>query len=78
MSTKRAGPPDVSVATGKEELISKLNDLKERFERGEIRRAAMRVYNADGTWEDVVLGATGDADRDEALEELRRAFRAAH
>ncbi|MEJ8837742.1 hypothetical protein [Ramlibacter sp. AN1133] len=57
------------------EMIAALEDLKARFERGEIRVAALRVYNADGTFEDVVLGGDTEEEREQALADLHRQMR---
>jgi len=69
----------IGVAVGQEETLAALRDLTERFERGEIRVAALRVYNVDGTWEDIVLGDEAtEEERAEALETLRRLKDSAH
>lgn len=69
----------INVAVGQEETLAALQDLTERFERGEIRVAALRVYNTDGTWEDIVLGdEASEEERAEALETLRRLKDSAH
>jgi hypothetical protein len=69
----------ISVAVGQEETIAALQDLKERFERGDIKVAALRVYNVDGTWEDIVLGDdVSETEHAEALESLRRLKDGAH
>ena len=78
MEDENRRKPKLAIATGQTEMIAQLTQLKERFERGEVSCAALRVYNADGTWEDVVLGGADDHEREQALEDLRRSFRDAH
>lgn len=59
------------VAEGKEEALKALGELKQKFERGEITCATLRIYKPDGTWEDRVIG--GDQqERGAALAELQR------
>lgn len=54
-----------------------LNDLRDRYLRGELRCVALRVFNVDGTWEDVALGGTAE-EQAEALENLRQMQQRAH
>lgn len=68
----------LGLANGPEEVVARLEELKGQFERGEIRCAALRVYNADGTWQDVVLGGDTDDERANALADLHRAFESRH
>jgi hypothetical protein len=70
--------PQIAITTDKDDTAARLTELKEKFERGEIRCAALRIYNGDGTWEDVVLGGDSDEERAQVLEDLHRAFRSAH
>lgn len=65
----------VVLATGKEESVAALEDLLARAERGELGCMALRVYNADGTWEDVVLGAETEEERAKALADLHESMR---
>lgn len=65
----------VVLATGKEESVAALEELLARAERGELGCMALRVYNADGTWEDVVLGAETEEEREKALSELHESMR---
>jgi hypothetical protein len=63
-------PPHYDAAMGKDETLKVLRELQERFERGEIHCAAVRLFKADGTWEDVVVGGNED-ERAEALANLQ-------
>jgi hypothetical protein len=72
MDKSKASPP-LSIATGKDEVVERLTDLIGKFERGEISCAALRVYNADGTWEDLVVG-DDEQERAQALADLHRGF----
>lgn len=65
-------PPFFHAVMGKEDTAAAIDDLRQRFERGELTCVALRVYLKDGTWEDIVLG--GDEDEQaEALANLRAA-----
>ncbi len=70
-------PPHYDAAMGKEESLRALQELQERFERGEVHCAALRLFKADGTWEDVVLGGTED-ERAAALADLQTMHVRAH
>jgi hypothetical protein len=59
------------LAEGKEEALKALRDLKQKFERGEITSATLRIYKPDGTWEDRVIGGDHE-ERGAALAELQR------
>lgn len=59
------------------EVTKALEELRTRVERGEISCIALRVYRADGSWEDVVIGGT-EQEQGEALASLRRGFEQAH
>lgn len=63
------------LATGKEESVAALKDLLARAERGELGCMALRVYNANGTWEDIVLGAETEEEREKALADLHENMR---
>jgi hypothetical protein len=63
--------PRYDAVMGKNESVRALRELQDRFERGEVRCAALRLFKPDGTWEDVVIG--GDEDEQaEALADLQR------
>lgn len=64
--------PRLAIATDKDDVIARLKELMGKFERGEISCAALRVYNADGTWEDLVVGGDDDEQRAAALADLHR------
>lgn len=66
-------PPHL--AASKEEIIEALEQLKEKYERGEIKVAALRLYNKDGTFEDLVLGGDTEEERAKVLETLQRQIR---
>ncbi len=54
---------------GKEDTVAALEDLKIRYERGEFTCVALRVFLADGTWEDMALGGT-EEEQEAALADL--------
>lgn len=66
-------PPHV--AATKEEIVAAIEELKDRYERGELRVAALRLYNKDGTYEDTVLGGDTDEERAAMLAKLQRQIR---
>ena len=45
---------------GKEATLAAVEELRAKFEGGEISGAALRVFNADGTWEDLAIGGDDD------------------
>jgi hypothetical protein len=55
-----------------ENLVQELHRLADLAERGELGCIGLRVFKSDGTWEDIVLGAENDDQRDAALELLQR------
>jgi hypothetical protein len=59
--------------SGPQSTVAELLELRRQFEAGEISCAAFRVYRADGTWEDVVLGGTAE-ERAEALAQLHAKY----
>jgi hypothetical protein len=63
-------------ATG-DDMVRVLNELQDRYLRGELRCVALRVFNKDGTWEDVALGGTPE-EQAEALENLQQMHRRSH
>jgi len=71
MSMAEMKPPRYDAVMGKDDSLRALQDLQERFERGEVRCAALRLFKADGTWEDVVLGGD-EEEQAEALADLQR------
>lgn len=68
---------DLTIVEGSANTAAMLNDLADRFERGEIEGAAVRLYKADGTYTDLVLGATKEV-QVAAEEKMERAFKRAH
>lgn len=69
--------PRYDAVMGKDESVRALRELQERFERGEVKCAALRLFKPDGTWEDVVIG--GDEDEQaEALADLQRMHKRAN
>lgn len=58
------------LSMGESETVAALDELKAKFESGEITCAALRIFKADGSWEDVALG-DDEGDRAEALANLR-------
>jgi hypothetical protein len=67
----------MKIATTKEEMVAAIEDLIRNFENGEVTSAALRVFNADGTWEDISLGDT-EEERAAALAALKAAQDGAH
>jgi len=64
-------PPRYDAVMGKDDSMRALRELQDRFERGEVTCAALRLFKPDGTWEDIAIG--GDEDEQaEALADLRR------
>lgn len=51
----------------KKPIIDMLNELTEAARRGEFIKAAFRVYRTDGTFEDIVVGAESEEERQELL-----------
>lgn len=62
---------------GKEATLAAIEDLKAKFESGEISCAALRVFNADGTWEDLAIGGDDD-EKAKALAEMCKLYGAAN
>jgi hypothetical protein len=60
-------------AVGAEATVAALQELMDKFQRGEIACAAVRLYKADGSWEDVAIGGT-NAQQATALADLRRLY----
>lgn len=54
-----------------DDMVRVLNELQERFLRGDLKCVALRVFKKDGTWEDIALGGT-EEEQAAALENLRR------
>lgn len=51
----------------KKPAIDLLNELTEAARRGELIKAAFRVYRTDGTCEDIVVGAESEEERQALL-----------
>lgn len=66
------------LAVGPEETQALLRQLLEKAERGELGCTALRLFHADGTHEDVVLGARSATEREEALAHLRKMYDKGH
>jgi UDP-glucose 4-epimerase len=58
-------------AMDKDEMVEMLGELIDKLERGEVASAALRVFNVDGTHEDIAIGST-DEEKAAALTPLRR------
>jgi len=56
---------------GKDDTVAMMKKLLAMAERDEIQCGAMRVFKADGTFEDIAFGGT-EEERDEALAKLRQ------
>lgn len=65
--------PTLSIAMGKTDTTSALEQLRGQLESGEVSCAALRLFRADGTWEDIALGGD-EQDQAEALARLRAAY----
>lgn len=61
------------IAMGKSDTTAALEQLQAQLESGEIACAALRLFHADGTWEDIALGGD-ELDKVEALANLRAAY----
>lgn len=48
-----------------------LRDLLDKAQRGELFTASLRVYRADGTYEDIVLGAESEEERLALLADIK-------
>lgn len=59
--------------TDSEEMIETFDELAKRFESGEIKCCALRLYMPDGTYQDVTIGGT-EEDKQVALAELKNMF----
>ena len=57
---------------GNKDTVAGLQDLIAQVERGEVHCVALRLFNADGTWEDMVIGGT-EEEQAQALADLRAA-----
>lgn len=55
-----------------ENLAQELQRLADQAERGEVVCAALRLFMADDTWKDIVVGGVSDEQRAEALARLQR------
>lgn len=64
------------VAWGSDELAKLMNELADMAERGEVHCVAMRLFKPDGTWEDVVVGARDEEERQAALHKLLNSYSA--
>ena len=62
---------DLEFVTGREAMIAAIEDMTRKFESGEIAAVSLRLFMADGTWEDVALGENAE-DR-EAIMKMQRA-----
>lgn len=74
----RVPPDEIDAAWGQPEAIERLKDLLAQAQRGEIACVAVRIFQKDGTWEDVVIGGESDAERAEALATLQQSYRTAN
>ena len=52
-------------------------DLMRKFESGEVDAVSLRVFMADGTWQDIALGEKA-ADRAAVMKQLRAKSANAH
>ena len=64
-------------AIGRNEARALVQQLLDRAERGERFCAAMRLFMADGTWQDIAIGGT-EEEQVQALADLRAAKDKAH
>jgi len=65
--------PKFGIAMGKADTTAALRQLQTQLESGEVACAALRLFHADGTWQDIALGGD-EQDQAEALENLRAAY----
>ena len=68
---------DSHIVTDPDDMARAIRDLIEKLESGEVTSCSIRVYKADGTWEDVTFGET-EAERVEALAALHQMIKNAH
>jgi len=66
-------PPHLRAS--KEDIIAALEQLIDKFERGQVPSAALRVYSNDGNYEDVVLGGESEEERAAMLAKLQQQVR---
>lgn len=62
---------EFDAALGREATLAALKALAENARRPDFCCTALRIYNCDGTWEDIVLGGT-ESERAQALAELHQ------
>lgn len=72
------GRPTLDAAATTADAIERLQELIAKAQRGEIGCMAVRVFQKDGNWEDVVLGGESDEQRAQALEALQDSYRVAN
>ena len=63
--------PKFHVAMGKTDTLATLEAIELKFARGELNCIAVRAYNADGTWDDLVIGGDTEEERAQALADLQ-------
>jgi hypothetical protein len=61
------------IAMGRTDTVAALEELRAKLESGEVACAALRIFRADGTWQDVALGGD-EHDQAEALANLKAAY----
>jgi hypothetical protein len=67
---RAADVSDIHHSDSQEQAIAELERLLALAETGELHCVAARLFNADGTWEDVAFGGT-EAERETMLAKLR-------
>jgi hypothetical protein len=72
------GRPALDAAATTAEAIERLQELIAKAQRGEIACVAVRVFQKDGSWEDVVIGGASDDQRAQALQALQDSYRVAN
>jgi hypothetical protein len=58
---------------GQDATIAALEEIKAKFERGEVSCVALRLFRPDGTWEDLAIGGD-DGEKAEALANMRKLY----
>lgn len=59
-----------------DDLTKTLQELTDAAQRGDVVRVSFRMYRTDGTFEDIVLGAESEEDRQAMLADLRAHIKA--
>jgi hypothetical protein len=78
LSRWEAGDRHAEVPAGHQGEAGGLSVVWGARERGDISQAAFRLFKADGTWEDIVIGTATEEERENALRVLPALLDQAH